>query len=405
MVIEAPAKRRSRVRGPRNGRKQDLRVAINLLTEDPAQPSGAHWFWTQIIPKMAARLEPEERFCLMVSPTSKKAFEDCGPNVEYLMFPWSNERRSLRTLTEHLYSPVRLPLSRINVLNTLMAPLVNPAWSLVIHMKTMHAYTDPKAISPAVRAYRRFEYPRSARLADAIVINSKSLESEINRYLEVDPAKFRLIYEAVDHDVFHPGDAGAARAEVAKHGINRPFALFVSSLWEYKNCHGLLRAWACAKSELAGRQLAVVGFPRDEEYARELHALVDTLGIRDDVVFVGGVPLAETVHFYRAADVFVYPSFNETFGLPVLEAMASGCPVVTSDRSSMPEIAGGAAVLADPTDPGSIARALLEVTQSDGSRLRDMGLKRAAEFTWQATADATLDVYREAADRKKRRQR
>jgi glycosyltransferase involved in cell wall biosynthesis len=380
-------------------------VAINLLTEDPAQPSGAHWFWTQIIPKMAARLAPEERFCLMVSPTSKKAFEDCGPNVEYLMFPWSNERRSLRTLTEHLYSPVRLPLSRVNVLNTLMAPLVNPAWSLVIHMKTMHAYTDPKAISPAVRAYRRFEYPRSARLADAIVINSKSLESEINHYLDVDPAKFRLIYEAVDHDVFNRGDVGAARAEVAKHGINRPFALFVSSLWEYKNCHGLLRAWARARSELAGRQLAVVGFPRDEEYARELHALVDTLGIRDDVVFVGGVPLAQTVHFYRAADVFVYPSFNETFGLPILEAMASGCPVVTSDRSSMPEIAGGAAVLADPTDPGSIARALLEVTQSDGSRLRDMGLKRAAEFTWQATADATLDVYREAADRKKRRQR
>src|SRR5579864_1886940 len=149
-------------------------------------------------------------------------------NIEYLMFPWSNERRWLRTLTEHLYSPVRLPLSRIDVLNTLMAPLVNPSWSLVIHMKTMHAYTDPQAISPAVRAYRRFEYPRSARLADTIVINSKSLQSEINNYLDVDAAKFRLVYEAVDHDVFNPGDIGAARAEVAKYGINRPFALFVS---------------------------------------------------------------------------------------------------------------------------------------------------------------------------------
>ena len=378
-----------------------MRIAINLLTEDPAKPSGAHWFWTQIVPKMAARLKPDERLCLMVSPSSKKDFEGCGPNVEYLMFPWSNERRSLRTLTEHLYSPIRLPLGRIDVLNTLMAPLVNPTWSLVIHMKTMHAYTDPKAISPAVRAYRRLEYPRSARLADAIVINSKSLQSEIGKYLDVDPAKFRLIYEAVDHDVFNPGDVGEARALVAKHGVNRPFALFVSSLWEYKNCHGLLRAWAAARSELGGRQLAVVGFPRDEDYARELRDLAATLGIADDVVFVGGVPLAETATFYRAADVFVYPSFNETFGLPILEAMACGCPVVTSDRSSMPEIAGGAAVLADPTDPGSIARALVEVTQSDGSRLRDMGIKRAAEFTWQATAEATLDVYREAAERKK----
>jgi glycosyltransferase involved in cell wall biosynthesis len=382
-----------------------MRVAINLLTEDPTRPSGAHWFWTQIISRMADRLEPEERLCLMVSPSSKKDFEHCGPNIEYLMFPWSNERRSLRTLTEHLYSPIRLPLSRIDVLNTLMAPLVNPAWSLVIHMKTMHAYTDPQAVSPAVRAYRRIEYPRSARLANTIVINSKSLQSEISNYLDVDPAKFRLIYEAVDHDVFNPGDIRAARAQVAKYGINRPFALFVSSLWQYKNCHGLLRAWASVRAELAGRQLAVVGPPRDENYACELKALAGALGIADDVVFVGGVPLQETARFYRAADVFVYPSFNETFGLPILEAMACGCPVVTSDRSSMPEIAGGAAMLADPTDPGSIARALLDVMQSDGSRLREMGIRRAAQFTWKATAEATLDVYREAADRKRNRKR
>jgi glycosyltransferase involved in cell wall biosynthesis len=405
MVIEAPARRRSTARGPRGGTKRGMRVAINLLTEDPARPSGAHWFWTQIVPRMAARLGPDERLCLLVSPSSKKDFEDCGPNVEYLMFPWSNERRSLRTLTEHLYSPVRLPLSRIDVLNTLMAPLVNPTWSLVIHMKTMHAYTDPQAISPAVRAYRRLEYPRSARLADTIVINSKSLQSEINTYLDVDPAKFRLIYEAVDHDVFSPGDIGAARAQVAKYGIDRPFALFVSSLWQYKNCHGLLRAWAVARTELAGRQLVVVGSPRDENYAGELQALAAALGIAADVVFVGGVPLQETAHFYRAADVFVYPSFNETFGLPILEAMACGCPVVTSDRSSMPEIADGAAVLADPADPRSIAQALLDVTRSDGSRLREMGVRRAAQFTWQATAEATLDVYRQAADRRKRRKR
>ena len=80
------------------------------------------------------------------------------------------------------------------------------------------------------------------------------------------------------------------------------------------------------------------------------------LGIAEDVVWVGGVPLEETVHFYRCADVFVYPSFNETFGLPILEAMASGCPVVTSDTSAMPETAGGCALLADPDDPESIRR-------------------------------------------------
>ena len=114
----------------------------------------------------------------------------------------------------------------------------------------------------------------------------------------------------------------------------------MSSLWPYKNCDGLLRAWAAARPELGDRQLAIVGAGRDEKYAASLRSLAAELGIAQDVVFVGGVPLEETVHFYRAADVFVYPSLNETFGLPILEAMACGCPVVTSDTSAMPETAG-----------------------------------------------------------------
>ena len=105
--------------------------------------------------------------------------------------------------------------------------------------------------------------------------------------------------------------------------------------------------------------------------------------------------------FYRAADVFVYPSLNETFGLPILEAMACGCPVVTSDTSAMPETAGKAAVLADPKDPASIARAIVEAGNGP-ARLRDLGL-RAPEFTWAATGAGTLDVYREVAEQEKAR--
>jgi glycosyltransferase involved in cell wall biosynthesis len=379
-----------------------MRVAINLLTDDPENPSGAHWFWTRVIPEMAARLDPGEELRLMVSPRSRAMHQGYGPGVSYITFPWSNERRSLRTLSEHLYSPVRLPLGGIDVLNTLMAPVVNLPWSLVLHMKTMHAYTEPGAISPLPRLYRRLQYPRSARAADAIIINSLSLRSEIEQYLQVDPRKLKLIYEAVDHGLFQPGDAEEARAQVKAYGVTRPYVLFVSSLWPYKNCGGLLKAWAQARSALPGRQLVIVGPGRDEKYLAGLHALARDLGITDDVVFTGGVPLAETVRFYRAAEVFVYPSLNETFGLPILEAMACGCPVVTSSTSAMPETAGGAAVLADPKDPASIARAITEAAGGQ-DRLRTAGLRRAAEFTWAATGAATLDVYREVHGRRKGR--
>ncbi len=376
-----------------------MRVAINLLTEDPASPSGAHWFWTRVIPEMASRLASGEELHLLVSPRSRSMHQGYGPGVHYITYPCSNERRKLRTLSEHLYSPVRLPLGRIDVLNTLMAPVVNPSWSVVIHMKTMHAFTAPESVAPLTRAYRRFSYPRSAAVAEAIIINSESLRAEIKEHLEVDDDKLKLIYEAVDHELFRPGDPAEARAQVAARGVTKPFVLFVSSMWPYKNTDGLLRAFAHAQAELGDRQLAIVGPIRDEKYGATLHALVDQLGLRDRVVWVGGVPLAETVQFYRAADVFVYPSFNETFGLPILEAMASGCPVVTSDTSAMPETAGGAAVLVSPDGPASIARGMLQAIEGR-DRLREAGLRRAGEFTWGATAAATLDVYREAAERR-----
>jgi glycosyltransferase involved in cell wall biosynthesis len=377
-----------------------MRVAINLLTDDPGHPSGAHWFWTRVIPEMARRLDRGEELHLLVSPKSRPLHQGYGPGVHYISYPWSNERRSLRTLSEHLYSPFRLPAGRIDVLNTLMAPVVNQPWSLVLHMKTMHAYTEPEAIAPLPRLYRRLQYPRSARAADFIIINSQSLRSEIERYLEVDPGKLRLIYEAVDHDLFCPGDPEEARAQVKAHGVTKPFVLFVSSLWPYKNCEGLLKAWAQARAGLPDHQLVIVGPGRDEKYLAELHALAASLGIAGDLVFTGGVPLEDTVAFYRAAEVFVYPSLNETFGLPILEAMACGCPVVTSDTSAMPETAGGAAVLAGPRDPAAIARAITEAA-AHRDRLRDAGLRRAAAFTWGATGAATLDVYREAFAKRK----
>ncbi len=372
-----------------------MRVAINLLTDDPANPSGAHWGWTRIIPEIASRLGDGEELHLVVSPRSKRIHQGYGTAVQYLLAPWSNEHPRLRTLSEQIYLPPRLRAGRIDVFNTLIAPLVRPAPAVVAHFKTMHAFTEPGSIRPLVRTYRRLGYPHTAKMADAIILNSESLRSEVMRYLDVDPSKLRMVPEAVDHDVFRPGDAAEARARVRAKGVSRPFVLFVSSLWRYKNCHGLMRAFALAKPSLEGYQLVVLGPLRDETYVGELRELAQQLGISEDVIWVGGVPLEETVDFYRSAEVFAYPSFNETFGLPILEAMACGCPVLTSDRTATQETAGGAALLVDPSDPESMADGLIRACGSENQDLRRRGPIRAAQFTWAATAERTLDVYRE----------
>jgi glycosyltransferase involved in cell wall biosynthesis len=154
---------------------------------------------------------------------------------------------------------------------------------------------------------------------------------------------------------------------------------------------------------MGDRNLVIVGPGREKQYVAQLHLLAEQLGIAEDVMFVGGVPLEDTARFYQAADAFAYPSLNETFGLPILEAMACGCPVVTSDATAMPETAGGAALLCDPKEPASIARAMVEAVGSGSDRLRDAGLRRAKQFTWATTAASTLDVYREVADRRRHR--
>ena len=175
--------------------------------------------------------------------------------------------------------------------------------------------------------------------------------------------------------------------------------LFVSSLWPYKNCDGLLRAFA--RAALPDHRLVVVGPDRDVGYVAELRGLAEGLGIADR----GRLGRRGAVGGDRALlsrrSVFAYPSHNETFGLPILEAMATGCPVVTSDRSAMPETAGGAALLADPDDPESLACALADACGSNGTLLRKLGLERAQDFTWAATAERTLEVYRQVHSRRK----
>jgi glycosyltransferase involved in cell wall biosynthesis len=379
-----------------------MRVAINLLTENPEAPSGAHWCWTRVIPEMAKRLEYGEELHLLVSPKSRHVYPVDVPQVFQITYPWSNERRNLRTLSEHVYTPVRLPLSHIDIFATLMAPIVRVPRSVVIHMKTMHAFTTPDAINPVVRAYRRMSYPRSVRIADAVVVNSESLRSEVEHYLDIDTRKLRLVYEAIDHDLFKPGARDAARARLSSYGVTGPYILFVSTLWPYKNCEGLLRAWAIAREALADRQLVIVG-RGDADYVARLRSLATELGVMSDVIFTGGISLEDTVPFYQAADALVYPSFNETFGLPILEAMACGCPVVTSDTTSMPEVAGGAAILCNPNEPTSIAAAIIDAIGEGRDRLRDRGIRRAGEFTWGTMAASTLDVYREVAESRRRR--
>ena len=141
-----------------------------------------------------------------------------------------------------------------------------------------------------------------------------------------------------------------------------------------------------------------MGFPREAEYFADLQQLIKKKGIEGRTIFTGGVPLSDTARFYQSADMFVYPSRYETFGLTILEAMACGCPVITSNVSAMPEIGGDAAIYFNPDNVKDLTEKieLFLYNQDKKSECIYLGLKRSSAFTWRSTALETLNIFRNA---------
>lgn len=246
----------------------------------------------------------------------------------------------------------------------------------------------PETHSAASRAYYA-GVTRSARQATRIVCISHATKDDLLALTGVDGSKVRVVYEAPDPRYVRVGDS--ADDDLAAAG--EPYFVFVGTVERRKNVANVLRALAQVS---CGTRLEIVGSPGNAD--GEARQLVEQLGLQSRVRFRGPLPTAEVAALYRGARALVYPSLMEGFGLPILEAMACGAPVLTSDRSSMAEVAGDAAMLADPEDVDALAGAMQRLAQDDDHRqiLRKRGFMRAAGFSWERAARETLEVFAEA---------
>ena len=237
---------------------------------------------------------------------------------------------------------------------------------------------------------------RAGRQAARIIAPSEHAKSEIVNLYGVNPDKITVTYEGVDEQ-FKPIDRDAAQGIVSEnYGIRSPFVLTVGVIQPRKNLHRLLEGFAKLKGmRQLDHKLVVVGKYGWGE--RDLERGIEELGLGDEVVLTGYVSDKDLPAFYNAADLFVYPSIYEGFGLPPLEAMACGTPVITGNRSSLPEVVGEAGIMADPYDSDSFANAMLKVLSSEPLRadMSARGLDQAAKFSWDEMARQTAAVYHE----------
>jgi glycosyltransferase involved in cell wall biosynthesis len=263
-----------------------------------------------------------------------------------------------------------------------------PGRALVATVHDLGFHHHPETYPPAGRRF----HERATRIVVAeaarVLVPSRATARDLAEVYGLEPDRVALTPLGVE---LPPRDPAPARRLLAELGVRGPFLLAVGTLEPRKNLRRLLGAFADSAEELPDHHLVVAGPVGWGPALRPTHDLVR-------VKLAGPVDDATLHGLYAAADGLAYPSLYEGFGLPVLEAMAHGTPVLTSERSSLPEVAGEAALLVDPTDQAAIAAGLLRLVgdQALRARLAAAGPRRAARFTWPATAAATWAAYLEA---------
>jgi glycosyltransferase involved in cell wall biosynthesis len=244
--------------------------------------------------------------------------------------------------------------------------------------------------------YGRVVARRLAQRQDAIIAISENTARDIREFFNVSPSRINVIHNGLEHERFFPGSREQAQAEVAqKYQLQSPFFLYIARLEHpAKNHVRLISAFNEFKSATHSDWQLVFG-GSDWHGAEAIHAAAKASPFASDIRLLGFVSDNDLPNLYRAADVFVYPSLYEGFGMPPIEAMACGCPVICSTRGSLGEIVGDAATIVNPEDVGFMAKQLA-LLANDGvlrERLRRAGLARAKKFDWNHTAAETLSLY------------
>lgn len=274
----------------------------------------------------------------------------------------------------------------------ILPPRVNCKTVVTIHDLAHERYPQ---FSPRMEGVRmRKLVPRSARRSDHIITVSEYSAKDLVSFYGVPRSKITVAYQAPSPR-FKPRDKATSQEQLkTRYGINSPFLLYVGRLQARKNLTRLAEAFARVRKRHTDLKLVLVGKP--DWHHEKLLAKLDELGLKQAVIFPGYIASEDLPVFYNAAEIFVFPSIFEGFGLPVMESMASGVPTITSCGSCLEEIAGDGALLIDPLSVDSIADAITRLIESLELRsaLIERGLRRSACFSTATFAAKVLDVYR-----------
>ncbi len=355
------------------------------------RPAGISRYTSQLIEGLA-RLDSGDEFIILQSYKAKKPLLD-SPNFTMRRVLTPSHHR-----LEQLILPIEISTMGLDVLHSpdFIPPFHRNCRSVItIHDLVFILY--PHFLSKdAARYYGQID--QAVRHTDAIIAVSEATKRDIMRLVGVPESKITVIYEAAS-PIFRPIDATDVRKRVSdRFGVHGDFLLFVSTIEPRKNVPTLLKAMRQLIDDYRTEVKLVLAGEKGWLYD-DVFRLVNDLQLEDDVVFLGRVSTEELLWLYNSAQALVAPSIYEGFGLPPLEAMACGTPVVVSNVSSLPEVVADAGLLIDPYDVDEITVAMWRVLTDEDLRatLIEKGLKRAGHFSWDKAAEQTLELYHSLA--------
>jgi glycosyltransferase involved in cell wall biosynthesis len=357
------------------------------------QFAGIGRYTREIVAALAAR-DAATRYRLFVAAGGPVAKENPGPNFE-----WRTTRLSRRWL-ERLWYRLRLPLpvevwaGRFDLFHQpdFVLPPVLPGVRTIVTIHDLSFVRQPDSVMPGMGRYLNTWVPRSVAQADHVIAVSEATRQDVLDLYGAPPEKVSVIYHGV-RPQFQPVTEPARLAAVRqKYGLGQaPVILSVGTVQPRKNYRRLIQAFA----RLEPTHTLVIAGGKGWQYQAIL-AEADKPGLAGRVHFPDFVADEDLPALYSAADLFVYPSLYEGFGLPALEAMACGAPVVCSNSSSLPEVVGKAAILVDPLNPDAIAAAMQQVLADTAwqQKMGAAGQAQAAHFTWDGVAAQLQHLYR-----------
>ena len=371
-----------------------MHVALNLIYLVPGQTGGMETYARELIPRLAAHDEVHVT-CLVNEETAEAAdgpWGDIAP-MEVVPVRASNRREWVRG--EQRYLPKIAEALGVDLVHSLAstAPLRGD-FARVTTVHDLHYKLVPEAHFGLRGLGMRLLVPAAVRRSHLVIVDADATKRDLVEHLGTKPRKIEVVPLAADSSRrMLPTPEAELRATLGLG--DRDVVLCMGAKRPHKNLARVLKAMAAL--DPSTRPMTVLpGYPTPHE--DELRALAEELGIAGDVVFPGWISASDLEGLYAVATLMAFPSLHEGFGLPVLEAMSRGVPVVTANRSAMPEVAGGAALLVDPESTEAIAaaiRRLLEEPQLR-SELAERGIARAARFSWDRTAELTVYCYKRA---------